>query len=131
MTRHPEDTISDTLWRGGGVSCVMVHVAVGTAVELGTEQGSTRKPFPLMVEDEQDTADACREALRFSGVRAPTVPIGRNAVRRGTELQPDLIILDYRLHDVQPSLLPTLLAAARLLRRRVLPAPPRSPGPPA
>jgi CheY-like chemotaxis protein len=120
------------------------------------------KPFALIVEDEQDTADAYREGLRFSGVRALTVPTGRDALRRAEELTPDLIILDYRLPDVhgrelcrqlranpetrpipilvvtaspqddpdsdcadavltKPCLLPTLLAASRLLLSRVLP----------
>jgi CheY-like chemotaxis protein len=123
---------------------------------------SELKPFALIVEDEQDTADAYREALRYSGVRALTVLNGREALRRAEELVPDLIILDYRLPDVhgrelcrqfranpetaqvpilvvtaspqddpdsdcpdailtKPCLLPTLLAAARLLLRRVLP----------
>jgi CheY-like chemotaxis protein len=124
---------------------------------------SQLKPFALIVEDEQDTADAYREALRFSGVRALTVLNGRDALRRAEELIPDLIILDYRLPDVhgrdlcrqlranpetgqvpilvvtaspqddpdsdcpdavltKPCLLPTLLAASKLLIRRVLPA---------
>jgi CheY-like chemotaxis protein len=130
---------------------------------------STLKPFALIVEDEQDTADAYREALRFNGVRALTVPTGREALRHAQELLPDLIILDYRLPDVhgrelcrqlrahpeiaqvpilvvtaspqdnpdsegadavltKPCLLPTLLAASRLLLRRVVPAaPPAAP----
>src|SRR5262245_47783552 len=46
-----------------------------------------------------------REALRFSGVRALTVPTGREGMRRVEELIPDL--------------LPTLLAAWRLLLNRV------------
>jgi CheY-like chemotaxis protein len=188
----------DTLWREGGVRCVLLPSGVGTAVELRSEHGgvfmrklapnvtaarneaeylrlllhqestdisphSELKPFALIVEDEQDTADAYREALRFSGVRALTVPNGRDAMRRAEELIPDLIILDYRLPDLhgrelcrmlranpeteqvpilvvtaspqddpdsdcpdavltKPCLLPTLLAASRLLLRRVLPA---------
>ena len=131
---------------------------------------SELKPFVLIVEDEQDTADAYREALRFDGVRALTVLTGRDALRRAEELIPDLIILDYRLPDVhgrelcrqlranpetgqvpilvvtaspqdapdsdcpdavltKPCLLPTLLAASRLLLRRVLP--PAAARPPA
>jgi DNA-binding response OmpR family regulator len=131
------------------------------------------KPFALIVEDEQDTADAYREALRFSGVRALTVPNGHDALRRAEELIPDLIILDYRLPDLhgrdlcrqlranphtmqvpilvvvtaspqdnpdsgcpdavltKPCLLPTLLAASRLLLRRVLAAPSRPAAPSA
>src|SRR5215218_3523580 len=100
-------TPGDTLWRDGGVRCVLVPSGTGTAVELRTEHGgvfmrkqapngtaarneaeylrlllhqesapalphSELKPFALIVEDEQDTADAYREALRFSGVRALT-----------------------------------------------------------
>ena len=189
-------TLGDTLWREGGVRCVLVPAGAGMAVELRSEQGgvflrklapgvtaarneaeylrlllhhesppptaAALKPFALIVEDEQDTADAYREALRFSGVRALTVPTGREALRRAEELIPDLIILDYRLPDVhgrelcrqlranpetrqvpilvvtaspqddpdseypdavltKPCLLPTLLAASRLLLSRVLP----------
>jgi CheY-like chemotaxis protein len=189
--------LGDTLWREGGVRCMLVPAGAGTAVELRSEHGGVflRKvapsltaarneaeylrlllhhhesaaaaatalmPFALIVEDEQDTADAYREALRFSGVRALTVPTGRDAMRRAEELIPDLIILDYRLPDVhgrelcrqlranpdtrqipilvvtaspqddpdsdypdavltKPCLLPTLLAASRLLLSRVLP----------
>ena len=195
-------TVGDTIWREGGVRCVMAPSGPGTAVELRNEQGavflrkqaptmtaarneaeylrlllhrgatapasSALKPFALIVEDEQDTADAYREALRFSGVRALTVPTGREALRRAEELLPDLIILDYRLPDLhgrelcrqlranpntaqvpilvvtaspqdnsdsdcpdavltKPCLLPTLLAASRLLLRRVMPAPSRPP----
>ena len=196
-------TTVDTIWREGGVRCVLVPSGRGTAVELRTEQGagflrkqaptitaarneaeylrlllmrrdavptapSVLKPFALIVEDEQDTADAYREALRFTGVRALTVPNGREALRRAEELLPDLIILDYRLPDLhgrelcrhlranpdtmrvpilvvtaspqdntdsdcpdavltKPCLLPTLLAASRLLLRRVMPAPSRPP----
>lgn len=121
----------------------------------------TLKPFVLIVEDELDTADAYREALRFIGIRALVVPNGRDALQRAKDLVPDLIILDYRLPDLhgrelcrllradpdtagipilavtaspqdnpdadgpdavlaKPCLLPTLLAASRLLLRRVL-----------
>lgn len=190
--------VGETVWREGGVRCVMLPSSVGTAVELRTDQGAvflrkqaasgtaarneaeylrlllhrdegapaaagSLKPFVLIVEDELDTADAYREALRFSGIRALTVPNGRDALRRAEELIPDLIILDYRLPDLhgrelcrqlranpeteqvpivvvtaspqdnpdtdcpdavltKPCLLPTLLAACRLLLRRVLPA---------
>lgn len=198
-------TVGETIWREGGVRCVMVPSSVGTAVELRTEQGgvflrkqaptitaarnegeylrlllqrdtpapdvSALRPFALIVEDEQDTADAYREALRFSGVRALTVTNGRDALRRAEELIPDLIILDYRLPDLhgrdlcrqlranpdtmqvpilvvtaspqdnpdsdcldavltKPCLLPTFLAASRLLLRRVMAAPSRPPAAP-
>jgi CheY-like chemotaxis protein len=197
--------IGGTLWREGGVRCVLVPYSAGTAVELRTEQGavflrkqapsgtaarneaeylrlllqresaatppSALKPFALIVEDEQDTADAYREALSIDGVRGLTVPNGRDALRLAVELIPDLIILDYRLPDLhgrelcrqlranpetrqvpilvvtaspqdspdadcpdavltKPCLLPTLLAASRLLLRRVLPAVTRLPAAP-
>ena len=120
------------------------------------------KPFALIVEDEIDTADAYREALRFSGVRALNVGTGREALKYALELLPDLIILDYRLPDMhgseicdrlrenaatagipilvvtaspqdaaqqcpdavltKPCLLPTLLAASRLLLQRTFQA---------
>jgi CheY-like chemotaxis protein len=133
---------------------------------LGREQGtpapSPLKPFALIVEDEIDTAEAYREALRFQNVRALSVPTGTEALKYAVELLPDLVILDYRLPDMhgaqvcarlranpvtkhipvlvvsaspqdpagadcpdailtKPCLLPTLLAASRLLLRRVMP----------
>src|SRR5215218_8479395 len=193
---HINGTLGDTLWRQGGVRCVLLPSGTGSAVELRSKHGgvfmrkqapnvtaarneaeylrlllqqeslapshSELKPFALIVEDEQDTADAYREALRFSGIRALTVPNGGDALRRAEELIPDLIILDYRLPDLhgralcrilranpetaqvpilvvtaspqddpdsdcpdavltKPCLLPTLLAASRLLLRRELP----------
>ena len=131
--------------------------------DTATPPPSPLMPFALIVEDEQDTADVYREALRLSGVRALAVPTGREALKHAGELLPDLIILDYRLPDVhgrelcrqlrqhadtaqipilvvtaspqddhdtecpdailtKPCLLPTLLAASRLLLRRVLPS---------
>ena len=130
------------------------------------------KPFALIVEDEQDTADAYREALKLTGIRALAVATGLDAMRHAVDLLPDLIILDYRLPDIhgrelcrrmrdtaatanipilvvtaspqddagskcpdavltKPCLLPTLLAASRLLLRRVLPAPSWPPAAPA
>jgi CheY-like chemotaxis protein len=130
----------------------------------------TLKPFALIVEDERDTADAYREALRISGIRALSVHTGRDAIRCAGELEPDLVILDYRLPDVhgrevcrvirndastaqipilvvtaspqdaadpfcpdavltKPCLLSTLLAASRLLLRRVVPEPSQLPAP--
>jgi CheY-like chemotaxis protein len=120
------------------------------------------QPFALIVEDEPDTADAYREALRLTGVRALAVRTGRDGLKHALELRPDLIILDYRLPDMhggdvcrrlradpattgipvlvvtaspqdepacradavltKPCLLPTLLAAARVLLRRARPA---------
>jgi CheY-like chemotaxis protein len=125
--------------------------------------GGGLKPFALIVEDEIDTADAYREALRVSGVRALSAQTGREAIRLASELLPDLMILDYRLPDMhgaevcrkmranpataaipilvvtaspqdtfddqcpdavltKPCLLPTLLAASRLLLQRVMPS---------
>jgi CheY-like chemotaxis protein len=125
--------------------------------------GGGLKPFALIVENEIDTADAYREALRFCGVRALSAHTGREAIRHASELLPDLIILDYRLPDMhgaeicrrvranpataaipilvvtaspqdafgedcpdavltKPCLLPTLLAASRLLLQRVMPS---------
>ena len=128
----------------------VVFALIGYGTKAGLAPMHTWKP------------DAYREALRFSGVRALTVPTGRDAMRRVEELIPDLIILDYRLPDIhgrelcrqlranpdtreipilvvtaspqddpdsdysdavltKPCLLPTLLAASRLLLTRVLP----------
>jgi two-component system phosphate regulon response regulator PhoB len=74
--------------------------APAAASRRGPPARSALKPFALIVEDEQDTADAYREPLRLTGVRALTVPNGREALRRAEELLPDLIILDYRLPDL-------------------------------
>ena len=43
-------TVGDTIWRDGGVRCVMVPSGAGTAVELRTDQGSVfvRKQAPTI-----------------------------------------------------------------------------------
>ena len=43
-------TVGETIWREGGVRCVMVPSSVGTAVELRTEQGGVflRKQAPTI-----------------------------------------------------------------------------------
>ena len=41
-------TLGDTLWREGGVRCVLVPAGIGLAVELRSERGGVflRKPAP-------------------------------------------------------------------------------------
>lgn len=77
---------ADTVWREGGVRCVMVPSSLGTAVELRTDEGAV-----------------------FLRKQAPSGTAAKN------EAEPDAVL-------TKPCLLPTLLAASRLLLRRVLPA---------
>jgi len=104
---------------------------------------SALEPFALIVEDEQDTADAYREApdLIVLDYRLPDLH-GRELCRR-LRANPDtgrvpILVVTASPQDnsdsdgpdavlTKPCLLPTLLAASRLLLRGVMPAPPQPP----
>ena len=58
------------------------------------------KPFVLIVEDDEDSAEAYAEALRSVGIRALGVPNGVDAVKLSRRLVPDLVVVDYRLPDL-------------------------------
>jgi CheY-like chemotaxis protein len=58
------------------------------------------KPFALVIEDDQDNREALGEALRLSGMRALGCPNGVQGVDLARQLAPDLIVIDYKLPDV-------------------------------
>lgn len=58
------------------------------------------KPFALVVEDDLNNCDALTEALKTVGVRALGVQTGTEAVKLARALMPDLVVIDYRLPDM-------------------------------
>ena len=58
------------------------------------------KPFALVVEDDVQNCEALTEALKMVGVRALGVQTGEDAVRLAKALTPDLVVIDYRLPDI-------------------------------
>jgi CheY-like chemotaxis protein len=58
------------------------------------------KPFALVIEDDRDNCDALSEALRIAGMRALGCRNGLEGVDLARELSPDLVVVDYRLPDV-------------------------------
>jgi len=65
-----------------------------------TTRNGGLKPFALVIEDERDNQDALSEALRTAGMRALACRSGVEAVAFARELAPDLVVVDYRLPDV-------------------------------
>lgn len=58
------------------------------------------KPFALVVEDDEANCDAFADGLKAVGIRALGVNRGIEAVRLAKSLAPDLIVVDYRLPDI-------------------------------
>ena len=58
------------------------------------------KPFALVIEDDLDSCEAFSQALKSVGIRALGVNSGVEALRLAKALAPDLIIVDYRLPDI-------------------------------
>lgn len=54
----------------------------------------------LVVDDEESIRDLLTTALRFTGFTIETADGGKEALRRATAFQPDLIVLDVNLPDV-------------------------------
>lgn len=61
---------------------------------------STEKSTLLLVEDDIDVADMLNAYFRVQGYEVKAVHCGEDAVRAGHAYQPDLIILDIRLPDI-------------------------------
>lgn len=58
------------------------------------------RPCALVIEDDRDNRDAFREALRLAGMRALGCSQGGEGLALARELEPDLIVIDYRLPDL-------------------------------
>ena len=54
----------------------------------------------MVVDDEEDLADTVESLLRAKGYRIFKVHDGRSAVRAARDLQPDLVLLDYELPEM-------------------------------
>ena len=58
------------------------------------------KPFALVIEENRKDSEVVIEALKVAGMRAFRCPTGAEGVCVAQEVIPDLIVLDYRLRDV-------------------------------
>jgi CheY-like chemotaxis protein len=65
-----------------------------------TAPNARLKPFALVIEDAHDNQEALSEALRIAGMRALACRTGPAAIDLARELAPDLVVVDYRLPDV-------------------------------
>ncbi|MBI1873485.1 MAG: response regulator [Acidobacteria bacterium] len=54
----------------------------------------------LIVEDDRDNREACAEYLRFSGFHVEEARDGIEALEKGLDLLPDLILMDLAIPDV-------------------------------
>jgi two-component system, OmpR family, response regulator MprA len=70
----------------------------------------SRAPRVLVVEDDEDIAQALQRSLRMEGYEVRAAPDGRSALEHGRSFAPDLVILDLGLPEVDG------LEVARLLR---------------
>jgi DNA-binding response OmpR family regulator len=55
------------------------------------------EPVILVAEDERDIRDLIVFTLQFSGFRVVQAPNGEEAVKKATEIKPDLILMDVRM----------------------------------
>src|SRR5437764_11742590 len=55
----------------------------------------------LVVDDEPSIVDAVATALRYEGYDVDEATAGREAIRLVTEREPDLIVLDWMLPDIE------------------------------
>src|SRR5213080_2089340 len=60
----------------------------------------TRAPRVLVVEDDEDIAQALQRSLRMEGYEVRAAPDGRSALEHGRAFAPDLVILDLGLPEV-------------------------------
>src|SRR5690242_14706080 len=58
-------------------------------------------PRILVVDDEPSIVDAVATALRYEGYDVDEASAGREAIRIVTEREPDLIVLDWMLPDIE------------------------------
>lgn len=58
-------------------------------------------PLILVVDDEQDNREAYAEYLRYHGFRTIEAQTGEQALSEARRHQPDLVLLDMRLPDVE------------------------------
>src|SRR4051812_22731967 len=59
-----------------------------------------RSPRVLVVEDDEDIAQALQRSLRMEGYEVRIAPDGRDAIAQGRAFAPDLVILDLGLPQI-------------------------------
>jgi CheY-like chemotaxis protein len=64
------------------------------------EQSSESSPLVLVVDDFQDNREMFAEFLSLSGFRVAEASTGREAIDRGFELLPDVILMDLSLPEL-------------------------------
>ena len=64
------------------------------------EQSSDSSPLVLVVDDFQDNREMFAEFLSLSGFRVAEASTGREAIDRGFELLPDVILMDLSLPEL-------------------------------
>ncbi len=64
------------------------------------EQSSDSPPLVLVVDDFQDNREMFAEFLSLSGFRVAEASTGREAIDRGFELLPDVILMDLSLPEL-------------------------------
>jgi diguanylate cyclase (GGDEF)-like protein/PAS domain S-box-containing protein len=60
----------------------------------------TKELSVLVVDDSEDDQSLCRRALRATGVRLVPALTGEKGLRKIDEVQPDIVLLDYNLPDM-------------------------------
>ena len=65
-----------------------------------SEQSSDSSPLVLVVDDFQDNREMFAEFLSLSGFRVAEAATGREAIDRGFELLPDVILMDLSLPEL-------------------------------
>ena len=63
-------------------------------------EGASRNRSILIVDDEEDLADAVEALLKARGYQTFKAHCGRSGLRAAQELHPDLILLDYELPEL-------------------------------
>jgi two-component system OmpR family response regulator len=66
-----------------------------------TEQHANGPSKVLVVDDEPSIVDAVATALRYEGFEVPEEASGRGAMAAVVEFEPDLIVLDWMLPDIE------------------------------
>lgn len=77
-----------------------VDAQAGIVPSAPREDASARRRRVLVVDDNPDAADSLMFALAGAGHEASTAYTGREALERAAELQPDAVVLDIGMEDI-------------------------------
>jgi two-component system OmpR family response regulator len=72
---------------------------VSTNGDVERPEGAGRRV--LVVDDESSILDAVATALRYEGYEVEEATTGRDAITTATQFEPDLIVLDWMLPDIE------------------------------